>query len=264
MTQQLFDEVIGEVPAPAVDVDRIIRRERRGAVARRIATVSTGGLAAAAAVALALGLGLGPGGQTGPVAAPVTASASGEPVPADGFRLVYGTPEEAEATAKRLAEEFDRAVREVAPDLEWVFMPSAPGEPAQPDGQPFMMRFKAKTGQEDVFDLGFFGRSGVATAGRKGSLAFAVRPWEMGGTGAPVITETRELGGGVDVQDLRGSRTYVHTAVSARLPDGRVLVVYCSNAFVTRPVKQAFQPELPLTVAQLQAIVDDVASKVVA
>lgn len=243
MTQRLFDDVIGEVPAPGVDVDRIIRRERRGAAARRLAGVSTGALALLAAGAVALGSGAWPGGSSAPVAVPVTgAPETADPAPVNGFRLVYGTPEEAAATAARLAEEFDKAVLAVVPERVWT------------SGGP-VVRFKPKRGTSDVTELLFSGGGDVSVGQRTGNLYLQVSPIGYGPSGGPVATERR---------NIEGELQQVVTTVAVRLADGRTLSVHASNLYgdpvPTRPV----QAEPPLTVAQLQAILRAVAARVIA
>ncbi|GAA2388355.1 hypothetical protein Cme02nite_23360 [Catellatospora methionotrophica] len=251
MTRQLFDEVIGEVPAPAVDVDRIIRRERRGAAARRFGLASTGGLALLAVGALVLGQGLA--GAPTPTTVPATSDAT--PAVTDGFRLVYATPEEAAQSARRISAELDRAVLAAAPDRQWLFFPSAPGDPQQPDGKPPVVRFVDKpVANGEELQL-FAGRSGIASGGRKGSLSLYVAPHAVGGPPVPVTTRRDESApGGV----------YLSHTVSVMLADGRVLVVAVHNRSYTRKLAPAFQEETPLSVAQLQAIADAVAAKVLA
>ncbi|WP_155369111.1 hypothetical protein [Catellatospora vulcania] len=252
MTQQLFDEVIGEVPAPAVDVDGIVRRERRGAAARRFGVVSTGGLALLAVGALVLGLGLG--ASPTPIAVPATSDVPGAPVAAGGFRLMYGTPEEAAETAERLSQELDRAVLAAAPDRQWLSFPTAPGDPQQPDGQPMQVKFVDKPLMEGGELEVFAGRSGIAAGGRKGSLSLHIVPVVAGGLREPLPTQ--------DVP--QPGFAYVRHAVSVPLADGRVLVLACYNRSHTRKLAPAFQAETPLSVAQLQAIADAVAAKVLA
>ncbi|WP_144123195.1 hypothetical protein [Catellatospora sichuanensis] len=242
MTQQLFDDVIGEVPAPGVDVDRIIRRERRGTAARRLAGVTTGALALLAAGVVALGSGAWQVDPSTPVAVPVTgAPGTAEPSPVNGFRLVYSTPEEAAATADRLAEEFDKAVLAVAPNLVWVWG----GEP--------VVRFKPKGEITDVTQLLFSGGGDVSIGQRVGNLYLQVSPVGYGPSGGPVETDRR---------NVEGELQQVVTTVSVRLADGRTFSVHASNIY-GRPVATAVQAEPPLTVAQLQAIAQAVAAKVI-
>ncbi|MEU8078048.1 hypothetical protein AB0B31_21625 [Catellatospora citrea] len=252
MTQQLFDEVIGEVPAPAVDVDRIVRRERRGMVARRLAGVSTGALAVLTVGALALGSGLGPRGAADPVAVPVT---SGEPAVTDGpsareFQLAYGTPAEAEATARRLSEELDRALLAVAPDRKWLYFPVQPGGPRQPDGQPLEVRFIAKRDLNGGELTLFAGQSGIETGGRKGALTLSITPTSAGGPRQPVQTQRDEPKPGLD---------YLYHSVTIPLADGNSLRLTSHNRSLTRDLEPEFQADPPLTVAQLQAIAKEVA-----
>lgn len=253
MTQQLFDEVIGEVPAPAVDVDRIIRRERRGAVARRLAGVSTGALAVLAVGALALGSGLGPRGAADPVTVPVT---SGEPAVTDGpvaapaFQLAYGTPAEAEATARRLSEELDRALLVAVPDRQWLYFSVRPGDPRQPDGQPLQVRFIAKRDPSGGELTLFAGQSGIQAGGRKGALTLSITPTSAGGPRQPVQTQRDEPKPGL---------AYLYHSVSIPLADGNSLRLTSYNRSLTRDLEPEFQAEPPLTVAQLQAIAKEVA-----
>ncbi|GAA1420823.1 hypothetical protein ACFQZ4_26245 [Catellatospora coxensis] len=243
MTQQLFDDVIGEVPAPGVDVDRIIRRERRGAAARRLAGVSTGALALLAAGAVALGSGAWTGGQT-VVAVPVTAApGTADPAPVTGFRLVYGTPEEAAATAQRLAEEFDKAVLAVVPDRVWMA-----------DGG-VLVRFKAKGETGDIAQTLFSGGGDLSVGQRLGHLHLQVAPIGVGPSRRPVETERRTIDGDLE---------QVLTTASVQLADGRTLRVYASNLYGDPIPTGPVQSEPPLTADQLQAIAQAVAAKVIA
>ncbi|GAB4056120.1 hypothetical protein [Catellatospora paridis] len=257
MTQQLFDDVIGEVPAPAVDVDRIIRRERRGAAARRFGIASTGGLALLAAGALVLGTGVWPGGPSQPLAVPVVSepAQTGAPGPADGFRLVFGTEEEAATTARRLGEVLNSAVVEVAPDRQWLFFPSKPGEPDQPDGLPFAVHFDGKIdGQGNEHTL-FLGRSGILTDGRRGMLELTVVPAVGGDPGPPAETLRDEAESG---------EVFVYHKVTVKLADGRYLLLASHNRGPRGDVATAFQEQPPLSVAQLQSIASEVAEQVLA
>ncbi|MEU7826611.1 hypothetical protein [Catellatospora sp. NPDC049133] len=244
MTQQLFDDVIGEVPAPGVDVDRIIRRERRGAVSRRLAGVSTGALALLAVGAVALGSGALTGGPAAPVAVPATAApGSGDPVPVPGFRLVYGTPEEAQATAARLADEFDKAVLAVVPNRVWMSTDGA------------IVLFRAKNGSTDVAQTLFSGGGDLSVGQRLGHLHLQVSPVGVGPSARPVETERRMI---------EGELLQVVTRVSVRLADGRTLRVHASNLYGDPIPTGPVQSEPPLTADQLQAIAQAVAAKVIA
>jgi hypothetical protein len=57
------------------------------------------------------------------------------------FALVADSAESIEATARRLSESLDAALREAAPGAEWIFEPRIPGETG-PDGQPMTMSHK--------------------------------------------------------------------------------------------------------------------------
>ncbi|SHN20646.1 hypothetical protein [Cryptosporangium aurantiacum] len=104
MTQQMFDDLIGEPPPSTVDVDRIVRRVRRVRMMQRSA------LAFIVVALVATGASYF---QTG------TQSAA-PPVAADTrFRLVVDTEKAAEASGARLSEAYDEALQKAAPGFRW-------------------------------------------------------------------------------------------------------------------------------------------------
>ena len=168
MNQQIFDEHIGTPPPSMVDVDRIIQRQRRGSLVRRMA----GGGFALTATGLAISVGValsgGAGAQPGPsVAAPAVASASPSAA-ASGLRLDASDPEAVQQTLDRLRVALETAVAGATPDVRWIYMPDVPGEKRLPDGHPAMYA--------ESDPVGWAARSGVARDGRKAGLYMWIRP----------------------------------------------------------------------------------------
>lgn len=261
MSHQLFDELIGNPPPARVDVPGIVRRERRARAARRLG----GSLAAVLALTLAGGVAVqarqSGGGSTPP---PVAATASAD----TRFRLVFDTEETADATARRLSQELDRALREVAPGATWFWMPDHLGEAPKPDGQP--PRF-THNGTSDLVN----GTSGVSYQGRRGALGMSISP-DRGGpdeTGfhwpcrlPPDIQEDkryhRECTEGTTPSGAR-TKTVTYTGrrqqsvqhvVSVQLPDNRVLEVSVLNMVGVDESAAPAQPESPLSREQVTAI----------
>ncbi|WP_433344407.1 hypothetical protein [Micromonospora sp. CA-111912] len=180
MNQQIFDEHIGTAPPSTVDVDRIIQRQRRGSLLRRIA----GGGSALAATGLAISVGVALSGgaqlQPGPSAAAPPGSASAAPsaspsAPTSGLRLDASDPKAIQQTLNRLRVALETAVAGAAPDARWIYMPDVPGEKRLPDGHPAMYAERNP--------VGWAARSGVARHGEKAGLYMWVRPDSCGSQG---------------------------------------------------------------------------------
>ncbi|WP_406073643.1 hypothetical protein [Micromonospora sp. NBC_01638] len=278
MSHQLFDELIGTPPPPRVDARGIVRRERRARAGRRLG----GSLAAVLALALAGGVNAAVGDRE-PGAAPQAVASS--PTADTRFRLVFDTEETADATGKRLSQELDRALREVAPGAKWTWMPEYLGEPRKPDGQP--PRF-VNNGTSDLVN----GTSGVSYQGRKGALGVSIAPDRSGpdGTGPcaqegdrfrpqcvevgfhwpcplpPDIQEdnryrrectegTTPSGARTKTETYTGRRQQsVQHVVSVQLPDNRVFEVSAVNMVGVDESAVPAQPESPLSREQVTAI----------
>ncbi|MER5703701.1 hypothetical protein ABT023_17415 [Micromonospora sp. NPDC002296] len=181
MNQQIFDEHIGTAPPSTVDVDRIIQRQRRGSLLRRLA----GGGTALAATGLAISVGVALSGgtqpQPGPSAAAPARSAPAVPSASpSGLRLDTSNPKAIQQTLSRLRVVLEREVAGAAPDVRWIYMPDVPGERRLPDGHPAMYAERNP--------VGWAARSGVARHGKKAGLYMWVRPDNCGSQG----------GGGLD------------------------------------------------------------------
>ncbi|GAA1391089.1 hypothetical protein [Catellatospora chokoriensis] len=134
MTQQLFQEVIGEKPPSTIDVKQVVRRERRRARLRRL--VGAAGVVTLASITVA-GLSLQPpAGQDGPPVARPAPTTSAEA----GFRLVYNTEESARTTAERLTAELLAAVQRSAPQATWLTGPAVRYTEKSPDDEGILFR----------------------------------------------------------------------------------------------------------------------------
>jgi hypothetical protein len=156
MTQQLFDEVIGEKPPSTVDVGLIVRKEKRAAATRRFAGITAGVMAFAAVATVGVSL-RQPSWQADPRRAQPGIAATSEGVK---FQLVYSTAESADATAKRLTDELVAAVRQAAPSATWL--------------TPANVRYTEK--EPDLDGTLFYGGGNVQFDGREGSLSMQVLP----------------------------------------------------------------------------------------
>ncbi|SCL61139.1 hypothetical protein GA0070606_3390 [Micromonospora citrea] len=272
MSHQLFDELIGNPPPARVDVPGIVRRERRVRAARRLA----GSLAAVLALAVTGAVGLAGGGQQpGGASAPPQAAA-----PTDTrFRLVFDSPESADATAERLSRAFGTALRDVAPGARWIWIPDSVEEPRKPDGQPPTFRHN---GRDDLV----FGGSGVSYQGREGPLGVSISPDVFGtaGPGQPagyhwpcelppghgdsrydrVCEEGKSPGGlRMKVETLTGKRNgSVQHIVAIQLPGNRAFSASISNMVGVDEQAVAAQPEAPLSAKELTALAVRIAEQI--
>ncbi|WP_433352881.1 hypothetical protein ACQPYV_20925 [Micromonospora saelicesensis] len=278
MGHQLFDELIGTPPPPRVDVEGIVRRERRASRARLVG----GPLAAVLAVAVGVGVAVHDQEPGRPLAVP-------SPTATDtGFRLVFDTDESAEASAERLGAEFDAALRAVAPGSTWFWIPDHVGEARQPDGRPPVF---THNGRDDMVG----GGSGVSYQGRKGPLGVWIFPdvLDPAPTGRPVdpsapegpagfhwpcelpegagdnryhrvcVAGTTPGGLRMKTETLTGKRTAsVQHIVSIQLPGNRALSASVSNMVGVDEQAVAAQPEPPLAAEQLRAVAVRVAERV--
>ncbi|WBB65871.1 hypothetical protein [Micromonospora sp. WMMD812] len=270
MTHQVFDELIGTPPPSRVDVDGIVRRERRSRSARRLG----GALAAVLALALAVGV------RDRPGAAEVTPRASASSPTADTrFRLVFDTDETADATARRLGQELDRAMRKVAPGAVWFWMPDQPGEPRRPDGQAPTFSHR---GRADLIN----GSSGLSYQGRRGALRLSISPEvHSDASSGPVsyywacrmppdvrednryhrVCEEATSPGGarMKIQTYTGKRqpTVQHLVV-VQLPDNRTLELSVQNMVGVDESAVPAQPEAPLSREQVREIAVQIADQI--
>lgn len=155
MGTQLFDAVVGELPPSTVDVDDIVRAEKR-----RSAVRTTGIASAAVALSITAGLGLtmggGPGASSPPPATQAAPPGSAtSPTRDTRFALVADSPESAAATAKRLRAALGYAIKKEAPGATWLA------------GAPPKIFFK--TTEPAGVDI-FTGSDTLAYRGRKGTV----------------------------------------------------------------------------------------------
>ncbi|GGO32564.1 hypothetical protein [Micromonospora parathelypteridis] len=283
MGHQLFDELIGTPPPPQVDVEDIVRRERRASSVRLI------GGPLAALLALVVGVGVAVRDQ-GPGPAPGPPLAAPTPTAADtGFRLVFDTDESAEASASRLSAEFEAALREVVPGSTWFWIPDHVGEARKPDGRPPVFTHH---GRDDMVS----GGSGVSYRGRRGPLGVSISPdvFESKPTDRPgdpfkrdepaghhwpcelpagypgdqrydrVCVEGTTPGGlRMKTETLTGKRGgSVQHIVTIQLPGNRVFNASVSNMVGVDEQAVAAQPEPPLSAEQLSALAVRVAERI--
>jgi hypothetical protein len=263
MSMQLFDELIGDAPPSTVDVAGIVRREKRRGVALRATSVAT----AAVVLAVTAAVGLTMAGGTGASSPP---RAGGDPTPTVAvdtrFALVADSEESIEATARRLSESLDAALRETAPGAGWIFEPRIPGETG-PDGQPMTMSHKegpdGKTSQEL-----FAGAAGFRVDGRKGSMHFAIYNDDTAADGAECGPKVRRC---VEGTAPNGAKTRVNTVdygngvivyiARVEVADGRILQLTQGNDFGLDGAAPP-QRDTPLTGEQTLAVAVDVASQI--
>jgi hypothetical protein len=247
MGTQLFDEVVGELPPSTVNVDDIVRREKRRGAVRR----TTGIVAAVVTLSVTTGLGLTIGGGTGTSSPPVASAAT----PETRFALVADNAETATATAKRLQLALDGAVRRQAPGATWL------------TGEPPAISFKTTRERIDMFT----GEGNVAYDGRKGGLHLGIsliRPIADGPNAGKTIDP---LTCAADAKCVEGKApngaqtalTLLDGTVIGRvgLPDNRLLQITVSNEIGPDGAGQA-QAATPLTGDQALAVAIDLASQV--
>lgn len=238
-----------------IDVDGIIRRERRLRVTRRAAGLLGGLMALTGVVAGGITLG------GAPVPHPTVQSAGpASSVPQGGFRLVADTQEEAAATAKRLSMALDEVLHKTAPDARWIYANSYATEiEPGPDGQPPTIRFsdhpKGKRSGPSIFE----GGQGVEWRGRKASLKLSIMIDSGQKTGKFVqertedpwiCREARGCGYESDPTPIRVRQ------VSLKVAGGRVLTIQLGNN------RHSALDPAPLTSEQLLAIATEISAKI--
>jgi len=216
--------------------------------------------------------------------------------PDSSFQLVADTSESAQATAKRLSEALDHALRKEAPGARWIFAPEYAGQKPGPDGVPPQMIVKPD-GPKKSEEM-FFGGSGVLHEGRKGSLFLRIvtdpaksRPtpppdchlypncvrifagsrgtnFSCSASPADCVEGTNPSGGKFVVMTLsQPSRAGSNVSwrsyeVRFELADGRILSISHSNSFGGGDGAPPAQPDTPLTREQVTVIANDIASKI--
>lgn len=253
MGAQLFDEVIGDLPPSGVDIEGIVRREKRRRAARRATGLATAVVALSVTGALGLTMASGTGASSPPAAGP-SASTS---VPDTRFALVADSAESAAGTAKRLSEALDVALQKAAPGAEWIFEPGVAGETG-PDGQVPKLAYKVRKNGQEMFA----GDSGVQKDGRRGSLYLGIFPagtLDCPPKGPQCVAGTTPGGAKTTLVTVDGDVVVYHANVE--LPDKRVLTIIHSNDFGPDGAGAA-QPDTPLTSEQTMAIAIDVASHI--
>jgi hypothetical protein len=270
MQQQLFDEMIGESPASRIDIDAIVKRQQRIVTARLIG----GSMAAMLALAVAGGVALTVQAEpTGSAAAkpPVQASS---PVTDVRFRLVFDTPETAKATADRLSQELDQALRKHAPTASWIQDPDIGAHREGPVGQPPILAYKVGPNADPA--AVFAGHKGLLNEGRKGGLSIGVGrdSWQKTGPGpnqfdwtctdSPGCTVDKAPSGAkMKIISRRASAEsqFVSDSVAIEVPGNRVLNVEVSNEFGVGDGTVA-QNASPLSLEQVRAIALDIAAAI--
>lgn len=284
MNQQLFDEVVGAPPPSTVDVAAIVKRERRRGAVLRVGTTMAAVLVLAVSAGVTVSIAARPGGTAQPPSTTDT-----------GFQLLADDRESAQATAQRLREALDHALKRAAPGAQWVS--SNRYENPAPDGQPPNL-FAADAPKEA--QQMFNGGTGVAAEGRKGTLALDIVNF---GPGAPCDTADPKCGAenalpshednkrhmflscrgatgcterigpngeqmvvatdSTKLQQFSGPWSFTSYDVRVELPDARTLSLTVTNEFgVGNQESSLQQQDPPLTVDQVTAIALDVASKI--
>lgn len=254
MGNQLFDELIGTPPRSNVDLEGIMRRERRSGAVRRLG----GSLAAVLALAVAGGVVVGTGDQGPASAVPRAAPASSA---ADTrFRLVFDTREAADATAKRLSAEMDKAFRKEAPGGTWI---------SDLDGSDRFRIFYKEQGDNPPI-LG--GGSTFSVGGRKGRLLLNIFPMSSSSFSCERPDgsddhdcETTKIPGGMTMKVEKivwnKKTSEVSNDVAIQLPENRVLYLGTTNN-IDGDYALPAQPEPALTMELVKAIATEVAGQV--
>jgi hypothetical protein len=285
--QHLFDEIVGEPPKSTIDVASIVKREQRARTLRRMSVP----LAAATLVVLAGVLAGALPSQPAPNqhgAAPATTATTAP----TRFELVLDSKESAEASAARLAEALDVAVRRVAPEARWL-ADNFHGVPTV-DGQlPTIIVGDGRTANENTF----YGGSYVDNGGRKGGVSLQVigprlclgaddtkcaqgddtgrvRQYrdrllqcvqepncsqQIGPNGERIVVRTQSN----RPPRLTGAWPITNYEVLIGLDGDRVLTISVSNEYATGDAKsQAAQQDPPLTVDQLILVLTDLAGRI--
>jgi len=271
MGTQLFDEVVGELPTSTVDVDGIVRREKRRGATRRVAGLATAVVALSVTTALGLTMTGGTGASSPPSAAGGASGGATSAAPDTRFALVADSKESAAATAKRLSYALDAAFRKEAPGAKWIFEPGVPGETGPSSPPKLSYKTLQKPRSVDIFA----GDSGVLNKGNKGSLFLQTSPTVIKDEKGEVHRYSMECSPKapkcVEGTAPNGAKTRLSTFdygdgifsynADVILPDERVLAIQSSNDFGPDG-SPAAQRAMPLTGDQVLAIAIDVASQI--
>ncbi|GAA0247706.1 hypothetical protein [Cryptosporangium japonicum] len=165
MTQQMFDDLVGQPPPSTVDVDAIIRdRTRRRRI--RQAPIVVAAVAVIAVGATVAGFGhLGTGPTSGGDVVVGKAPAGGTKI-----RLVVDTAEGKAKSAEELTRAYDEAVKKAVPGAEWKdgtaprVTDAEAGPPAEfifgatliVDGKPGALVIQIENSGEEPYDLASF------------------------------------------------------------------------------------------------------------
>lgn len=259
MGTQLFDEVVGELPPSAVDVNDIIRSEKRRSSVRATG-IASAVVALSITAGLVLTMGGGPGASSPPAA---TQTATGTPSGSGThggsgarFALVADTAETAAATAKRLGIALDGAISKEAPGTKWL-TGSVP-------------KIAYKTTQPAGVDM-FSGDGAMAYHGRKGTVALSIlllRPSAEGPDAGKAIDPLACQPGAkcVEGRSPAGARTMIVTnggVVEAKvdLSGKRWLTISVANEAGADGDGPA-QAATPLTAAQALAVATNLAGQI--
>lgn len=267
---RLLDDLVRADPLPTKAELGPARADLVGAMApvapawrpRLLAGFALVGTATAAALAVAaLSVPTKPS-PTPPVAVAPTAP---ETPHRAAFRLVADSPQTTQATARRLTEEFDAALRAAAPDARWIRVPGR-----YPAGGP--PRIKGwEQGKAAAGGPMFNGAGAVGRGDRWGSLGLLV---ESDGTLLRCASDQPDCvvstgPGGATLVRLTDTTPGMpttgdpHVQLQARvgLPDGRVLVVVHSNDIGPDGTPRT-RWRTPLALSQIVAVATDIAARI--
>jgi len=277
MSKQLFDEVIGEVPAPAVDVATIIRHERRRRAARATwITTAVVALSTTAAIGLSTAAGSGTPAHRA-VAAPSATSPLTAVSPDDQFSLAANTTRSAAEIAGRLSGVLDKSVHTEAPSAEWIYTKKnyVDGQAGRHNGEPPLVHSVIRSGTDATKYRAYVSDVGIRNGGRIGYFRLLVVPHPTDKNPANNLLDCKQNKTCVEGTTKDGRKTaswytygppergtdgaYEEQNIAVGLPDGRILTLDVGDEFTVH--HGVAEPHtLPLTRDKLMAIGIDVAS----
>ena len=168
MTQHLFDDMIGTPPPSTVNVPALVRRERRARIARRAGYGMTAMMALAIATAGVAGVSRSPSD-------PNDTRAVTQPQQSQDkhFQLLASSKESADATAKRLSQTLDRALKQTVATAKWVNIKASDASNPTADGLPNIVPIFLGPNHPGNY---FSGTVNVENDGRQGHLDLALHP----------------------------------------------------------------------------------------